>query len=57
MKDKLLKITYILAWGGTLWFLLSLESSMWNLIPAALCLSYAYVFGEVNNGNWIISPH
>lgn len=57
MKDKLLKASYIMAWVGTLWFLLSLESSMWNLIPAALCLSYAYVFGEVNNGNWIISPH
>ena len=57
MKDKLLKASYILAWVGTLWFLLSLESSMWNLIPAALCLAYAYVFGEANNGNWIISPH
>lgn len=57
MKDKLLKVSYILAWVGTLWFLLSLENSMWNLIPAALCLAYAYAFGEANNGNWIISPH
>lgn len=57
MKDKILKATYILAWVGTLLFLLSLESSMWNLIPAAFCLAYAYAFGEANNGNWIIAPH
>lgn len=57
MRDKILKVSYIMAWIGAIWFMLSLEASMWNLIPAALCLAYAYAFGEANNGNWIISLH
>ena len=57
MKDKLLKASYILACVGVFWFLFSLESSMWNIVPSILCIAYVYAFGEVNNGNWIISPH
>ena len=57
MRDKLLKVSYILAWIGAIWFLLSSESSLWYLVPGALCLAYAVAFGEANNGNWIISPH
>ena len=57
MRDKILKASYILAWIGAIWFLLSLEASMWNIIPSLLCLAYVYAFGEANNGNWIISPH
>ena len=57
MRDKLLKASYILAWIGAIWFLLSSESSLWYLVPGALCLTYAVAFGEANNGNWIISPH
>lgn len=57
MRDKILKASYILAWIGAIWFLLSLEASMWNIIPSLLCLVYVVAFGEANNGNWIISPH
>lgn len=57
MRDKILKVSYIMAWIGAIWFMLSLEASMWNIIPSLLCLTYVYAFGEANNGNWIISPH
>lgn len=57
MRDKILKVSYIMAWIGAIWFMLSLEASMWNIIPSLLCLAYAVAFGEANNGNWIISPH
>ena len=57
MRDKILKVSYSLAWIGAIWFMLSLEASMWNIIPSLLCLTYVYAFGEANNGNWIISPH
>lgn len=57
MRDKILKATYILAWIGAIWFLLSTETSLWYLVPAVLCLVYAFAFGEANNGNWIVSPH
>lgn len=57
MRDKILKVSYIMAWIGAIWFMLSLEASMWNIIPSLLCIAYVYAFGEANNGNWIISPH
>lgn len=57
MRDKILKASYILAWIGAFSFMLSLEASMWNIIPSLLCLTYVVAFGEANNGNWIISPH
>lgn len=57
MRDKILKVSYIIAWIGAIWFMLSLEASMWNIIPSLLCIAYVYAFGEANNGNWIISPH
>lgn len=57
MRDKILKVSYIMAWIGAIWFMLSLEASMWNIIPSLLCLTYVVAFGEANNGNWIISPH
>lgn len=57
MRDKILKVSYIMAWIGAIWFMLSLEASMWNIIPSLLCIAYVYAFGEANNGNWIIAPH
>lgn len=57
MRDKILKASYILAWIGAFSFMLSLEVSMWNIIPSLLCLTYVVAFGEANNGNWIISLH
>ena len=57
MRDKILKVSYIMAWIGAIWFMLSLEASMWNIIPSLLCIAYVYAFGKANNGNWIISPH
>ena len=36
MRDKILKASYILAWIGAIWFLLSSESSLWYLVPGAL---------------------
>lgn len=57
MRDKILKVSYIMAGIGAIWFMLSLEASMWNIIPSLLCIAYVYAFGEANNGNWIISPH
>lgn len=57
MRDKLLKLSYLVAWFLAFWFMLSMESSLWYLIPAALCVAYAALFGKANNGNWIISEH
>lgn len=57
MRDKILKASYILAWIGAFSSLLSSESSLWYLVPGALCLTYVVAFGEANNGNWIISQH
>ncbi len=57
MREKILKVSYIMAWIGAIWFMLSLEASMWNIIPSLLCIAYVYAFGEANNGNWIISQH
>ena len=57
MRDKILKASYILAWIGAFSSLLSLEASMWNIIPSLLCLTYVVAFGEANSGNWIISQH
>lgn len=57
MRDKILKVSYIMAWIGAFSFMLSLEASMWNIIPSLLCLTYVVAFGEANNGNWIISQH
>ena len=57
MRDKILKVSYIMAWIGAIWFMLSLEASMSNIIRSLLCIAYVYAFGEANYGNWIISPH
>ena len=57
MRDKLLKLSYVVALIAEIVFVLGISENLFFLIPAIICLLYIVAFGEANNGNWIISLH
>ena len=57
MKDKILKLSYVVALIAEIVFVLGISENLFFLIPATICLLYIVAFGEANNGNWIIADH